>query len=196
MLFFDKLTAFITRRLATFIQSLQTRKKITKEQKEKIEDFVGLINESLEHNNISKNVAKLLKDGLQFYNMKVKHLMTPIDKVVSIHKDMSIAEAVKLGYEKQISRFPIYKGEKNKWVGVLSIYDVIFYFEPGDWDRLEIAKLMRPLSFVYEELTSDEVLLKIQKKSQPFFAVNDKQGNAIGIISSTDIIRPLLGEIA
>ena len=201
MCFFDKLTAFFTKRVAKVIQSLQKPKKLTFEQRKKIkhqkcEDFLYLLEQSQNDKNISNEVAHLLKMGLEFYNMKAKDLMTPYDEVVAIDSKVSVVEIVNLGYNKNISRFPVYKDKKSNWIGVLSIYDAIFYFEKGDWEILKVENLMRPLPNISQELTLDDILLKMQEKSQPLFAVNNKQKDVVGVVSATDIIRPLLGEMA
>ena len=91
------------------------------------------------------------------------------------------------------SRVLIYDKTLNKPIGFFHIKELLIIHDV--YPRKKISKLKRDLLFFNEHLVVGDALREMLKKNIHIAAVNNKLGNAIGIVTQEDILEVFLGEI-
>ncbi|HAM38119.1 MAG: hypothetical protein A2474_00035 [Elusimicrobia bacterium RIFOXYC2_FULL_34_12] len=125
------------------------------------------------------------------FRFKAKDVM--IKKVVTIHPESSLKEAVKIILKKGISGLPVIDNS-NKIIGILTEKDIINYMISGN---LNHALASEAMSTNIISVSSDTDLTKIAllfcEKGIKRVPVIDN-GKLVGIISRRDMIRSITNE--
>jgi putative hemolysin len=92
------------------------------------------------------------------------------------------------------SRFPVAQGDLDGVFGILRAKDLLsqnFSCEPPD-----IRKLLRPPLFIPESAEALQALETFKEKRERFAIVTDEFGVVAGVISSTDILEAIVGDLS
>ena len=95
--------------------------------------------------------------------------------------------------ESGLSRFPVYQGNVDDIVGILSTrqYLLNFHVERPQ----ELRALLRPAYFVPETVRADVLFRDMQSKKIHMAVVVDEFGGTEGLVTLEDILEELVGEI-
>ncbi len=122
----------------------------------------------------------------------VEQVMTPRTVVFSLPADMTVAEARDLHPVWPHSRVPVFGDDNDDIVGI-AYRRQVFEALADDNDELKLSDLMRPVRFVLESLTLDQVLVKFLGSRMHLFVVLDEYGGMAGVISLEDVLEEILG---
>ena len=138
----------------------------------------------------------LLENALQYDETRIGQLMVKKEGVVALNVNMTLSEALRFSRETNISRFPVYKDtSKEKWIGTFSIYDALFRVAPEDWDKKQIRRYIRPITHVSTKSKASNVLQRSKVSRSPLLVVVDNDMHQLGIITPSDIVQHLFGEL-
>lgn len=148
--------------------------------------------EDSEHSAIDEDEERIIHGALRFSHLKVREVMTPIEKVVMFDENQTLTdhffEAVtEAGY----SRFPIYSGNKTNIVGILFAKDLLTEDENIAIKQTEEAfetNIMR----LKGGTNLDTVLAAMLKQKRHLAIVEKSNGEAIGVLSLEDIIEEII----
>jgi CBS domain containing-hemolysin-like protein len=159
------------------------------------EDFRLLIRDSERANVIDSESADILDRSLDFYNLRIKDILTPMDKVVSISARATIIEAAKLCKKHNVSRLPVLSRRNNsdnpEWIGVFSVYNAIFNIDQADWNTTRVSGCMSSIYSVREDQEIPAVMSNSQAVKCRLLAVKDKEGRPIGVVTPIDVSKML-----
>lgn len=156
------------------------------------EELLMMVEEVRQDGSIDKTEGELLKNAIEFGDLKAKDILTHRLDVAAASVDDSADEIEKLFAETKFSRIPIYEDSIDNIIGVLDHKD--FYTASGITDA-EIRTLMHPPIFVVKEVKIDLVLRELQKKKAHLAVVLDEYGGTYGVITMEDILDELVGEL-
>jgi putative hemolysin len=91
------------------------------------------------------------------------------------------------------TRFPVSQSELDRVLGILHTKDLLaqgFTCEPPD-----IRKLLRPPLFIPESAEALQALEQFKRMGDRFALVTDEYGSVAGLISSTDILKAIVGDL-
>lgn len=162
------------------------------------EDFRVLLRESETAGIIDSEAADILDRALEFHGVNVSDIFIPEERVVEAASDMTVEEGMRLCGEKGVSRLPVRDsdGGDGDWVGVFSMYDVVFSLSDGEWRESVIGEHMRPLRTVPMDTGMEAVLLAAKEADSPLLAVKAGSGSTgehIGVVSRSDVVNRLFG---
>ena len=85
-----------------------------------------------------------------------------------------------------MTKVPI-RNRNGEWIGVYSIYDVIYSVDERKWDTTPVSSCAVRLYFIEENLRLGELLERMRFRRIPFFAVRDRRKKPVGIVRPEDL---------
>lgn len=124
---------------------------------------------------------------------KVSTLMTYRGDVVLLHVGAD-APQVRAALRKDMhAYYPVVAEHPDKVLGVVALEELLKHL---DDDHLDLRKLMRPPVFVHEDMAAYRALEKFKLQGQGFALVTDTRGTTIGLVTMTDILQALVGDVS
>jgi putative hemolysin len=119
-----------------------------------------------------------------------KDIMLPLEHVVMAEEGQSVDEYRRIFARERFSRLPIYRGDRQHVVGVLSIHNLLA--SRHGQSRLELE----PPYIVPARTRAVDIMVRMQNQGSHTAMVNDEDGRLIGMTTLEDILERLVGAIA
>lgn len=157
------------------------------------EELRHLVTLSRESGNISLEHSNLLTDAISFYEKKIREVMVPKSKVISINIDVPKEKVLSFIVEHGYTRYPV-KDVKVGFIGFVNVKDVISALV--NKESFVLSDLIRSPFYVYEDERISSVLKKLQREYQHLALVKSRSTDeVIGLVTLEDIVEELVGEI-
>ncbi|PID62995.1 MAG: magnesium/cobalt efflux protein [Gammaproteobacteria bacterium] len=156
------------------------------------EDLREYLQEAQDNKIIDTEEAAMLEGVLAFSEQRVRDVMLPKSKMVTVSEDMSLEAAVRLIIDSGHSRFPVARDEEI--VGILLAKDLLNSLFQSDSD-FNIADLMRPVHHIPESKPLDVMLREFRRRRLHMAIVTNEYGEIAGLITIEDAIEEIVGEI-
>lgn len=165
------------------------------------EDFLETAEEIISYENVDEeeealfedNEIKILKRAFVFDAIKVSSVLTPKKKIVSINsKDLNIKTINKFLLSNNFSRYPVYEGEKDNVIGILSVNT--YFKEYADDPHLDIRSIIIQPLFVLDTQSVKEIFDELNNEKVHVALVKNSNGQLVGMITMEDILDELVGE--
>jgi len=118
--------------------------------------------------------------------------MTPRTVTFSLSEHLTLEETSKLTTKWEHSRFPVYDEDIEDIVGIVLTKEFLIALSAGR-KNMPLTDLMRPVHFVVETASLNQVLTEFLQLRQHLFVVLDEYGGLSGLISLEDILEEILG---
>ncbi len=178
----------------TFVLGLLTRlvtpKSVTPTATE--DDIKILASISRKSGTINDYEESTISNVLALDKKRVNEVMTPRTVVFSLPMGMKLTEAYNHEGFWSFSRIPVYASDNEDIVGIVQRREIELAVRDGKSEE-SLETLMKPIHFVLENQSLDQVLHKFLDLHQHLFAVLDEYGGLAGVISLEDILEELLG---
>lgn len=151
------------------------------------EEFKDLTAESEKAGALSEVERRMIHSVVDFRNVKVKEVMIPMEKVISVRQDTSRAELMKLARTTKIDRFPVLD-EQGNIVGLVNILDMLL-----EQERNATAyNYLRRIVTASGEEAAYSLIRRLRAARLTLASVLDVDGKPVGIVSSEEIIDRLV----
>ncbi len=157
---------------------------------EELSDIIENIDEDDE---IDEDTTELLQSALEFTETRIKEIMTPWDRVVTISEDMSEDEIYEIISKNHFSRIPVLDHEGNI-KGVLQIRTFLKAKIRGR-KVLKSKSMLDKAYYVSAAIPLDDMLSDLSSHRVHMAFVKNGSGQVIGLITVEDILEELVGEI-
>jgi len=139
---------------------------------------------------ISHEELELLIHALTFGNKSVHECMVPRREVRSISAEESISPIIiRELHDSGHSRFPVFEGDSNHFVGTLYLRDLVNLKASG-----KVREVMdHSVYYVHEEYPLEQVLHAFLKTKHHLFIVVNNFEEYVGIITIEDILEQIIG---
>lgn len=134
------------------------------------------------------NEMTILRNALDFSNVKARDCMIPRTEIVAVEVDESIDSVLSLFISKGLSKILVFRNSLDNVIGYVHSFD--FFKNPES-----IKQILKPISFVPNVLSGREVLEVFSKQSGNIAVVTDEYGGTAGIITIEDVIEEIFGDI-
>lgn len=156
------------------------------------DDFLEIIDHAEQHDGISANESKLIKNVLEFHDLKVTDIFTPRIDVIAVDKNTNPNDILDVFIKSGYSRLPLYNEDIDDIIGVINYKDlyakVIYKKQPLE------SIIQSPVEITeYMEVTDLLSLLKLNKAHMA--VVKDEFGGTLGIATMEDVLEELVGDI-
>ncbi|HUH11714.1 MAG TPA: hemolysin family protein [Longimicrobiales bacterium] len=148
--------------------------------------------QSFEHGLMGEEPVDMIRGVFDLSETTAGEAMTPRTEMVAIPAHATVEDATELFMMEGHSRIPVYEGSLDRIVGVLLARDV--------WKaQLEgagtIEKVIRPVAFVPDSKTLEQLLREMQSEHTHIAVVVDEFGGTAGIVTLEDLVEEIVGEI-
>jgi putative hemolysin len=135
-----------------------------------------------------ENEIQILKNALDFSEIRVRECMVPRTEIEAIDVDSSIEELKSKFIETGLSKILIYKNNIDEVIGYVHSYEM--FKKPQ-----HIRAVMLPVIIFPESMFVNDALSEFIKERKSIAVVVDEFGGTSGIVTMEDIMEELFGEI-
>ncbi len=145
---------------------------------------------------VEERAAEMLHNVFEFGNRPVREVMVPRLEVIAIKHGSRLADFLEQYSRFPLSRIPVYEGNLDKVVGILSVKDVLMAIAKGTVKTDEtIDGLMRPPYFVPETKTISDLFVEMRDNNYHMAIVIDEFGGTSGVASLTRLVEEIVGPV-
>jgi putative hemolysin len=147
---------------------------------------------------IEGDERRLLQSIVDFGDTLVREVMTPRPDMVAVGAGATYDELRALFREQEYSRIPVYKENLDNIVGFVFIKDLLRLDAPESGQaqlQPELARFIRPATFVPETKRVAEMLKEFQRKQVQIAIAVDEYGGTAGLVTIEDLLEEIVGEI-
>lgn len=157
------------------------------------EELKVMVNLSEEEGVIDNKEKELVHRSLDFNDILVGEIFTPRIDMVAVEVNQPIEEIRDIFLQERYSRVPVYEGDIDNVIGILSESD--FFSQLVQGKKVNVRELLRTPLFVVESMRISTLLPELQKSKVHMAIVIDEFGGTSGLITLEDILEQIVGEI-
>lgn len=184
IILFERISAFM-------LMILKVKREEQTYSEGELKAFVDM---SEEEGSIKKKEKELIHNVLNFDDVRVKEIMTPIADVVALNEKDTIKNLIHVVHDSSYSRLPVYKDHIENIIGVVHIKDALDLIKQQKFDT-NVKEVMRPVSFIPSSKRIHNLFQHFQKRQEHFACVVNEYGNILGIVTLENVLEELVGEI-
>jgi CBS domain containing-hemolysin-like protein len=161
------------------------------------EELRIILSESYESGEINQSEFKYVNNIFEFDDRIAKEIMVPRTEIVSVSKDDTIEEFLKVARVEKYTRYPVVlEGDKDQVIGLINVKEVLTDYVQGmDMKQRTVESYTKPIIQVIESIPIHDLLLKIQKEQIHMAILMDEYGGTAGLVTVEDILEEIVGEI-
>jgi CBS domain containing-hemolysin-like protein len=157
------------------------------------EELAFIVEESQAGGLLREESADILQELLEFGDLRAREVLVPRVQLVGIPLGADRETVLQVMMETPHTRYPVYDGDIDHVVGMLHVKDVLRRL--GDMGEVTAAAV-RPVPFVPETATTEEVLAAMRRTRTQMAVVLDEYGGTAGIVTVEDLFEEVVGEIS
>jgi CBS domain containing-hemolysin-like protein len=149
-----------------------------------------------ERGTLEEDEQEIITSFVESKSVLVGEVMIPRVDIVAVPFNINGKELIETINKSGYSRFPVYKENLDKIIGIVHAKDLLHYLRNESFIQEEtLAKIKRDVLFVPERKKISEMLKEFQQKKMHLAVVVDEFGGTAGLITLEDIIEEIIGEI-
>jgi len=170
------------------------RAKPGREQAHTEDELKIILASAAEMGTIDSTRAELLERAMAMTEKTARQILVPRTEVRYLDLEepleRNVAEARAAGH----TWMPVCRGNLDQVEGVVNVKDLFFLLSTGQLKSL--AQAQRPVLFVPENVTLEQLLAEFRKRRRQLAVVVDEHGGTSGIVSLADVVSEVVGEVA
>ncbi len=159
---------------------------------EEIKQFLSMEAQLFQHH---PETLKMLTEIIDISQKDIKAIMTPRVAISAIKEGAGVQELKRLILDKGFSKIPMYRGKPDNIIGVIDTRKLLAAVFTEGIERLDLKKIAAKPIFVSEYSSLNAILNEFKKQQLNLAVVLDEYGSTIGIITLSDILRGILGDL-
>lgn len=176
----------IKRGVTKLIKKNETSPSVTEEE------LKMMVELSEEEGVIDETEKELVHRSFDFNDIIVEEVFKPRTNMVALNIEDDPDLIKETFFRERFSRIPIYEGNIDNIIGILSERDFLTAYIKN---KVDIRALLRDPIFVVESMKIHTLLPQLQKEKTHMAIVIDEYGGTSGLITLEDILEELVGEI-
>lgn len=144
---------------------------------------------------LDRERSELLTSVMDFADTVTREIMVPRLQVVGLPLSSSREEVLRLIFESEHSRLPVYDGSIDQIVGVLNVKSLLSDLNSGRGEPFDLTRYLRAPFFVPETMKITRLLREFQRRKVHLAVVVDEFGGTAGVVALEDVVEEIVGEI-
>jgi putative hemolysin len=181
-----------------FLQSVVSlaRPENTDEEPEHPSEAVdALIEAGQDEGILEERDRELIHSVVEFGDKTVRDVMTPRPAIVAVSEETSVEDLTRLVSRRAYSRIPVYRGELDQIVGIVSAHDLLRVADSEASRTLAGSLMKTDVAFVPESKRASELLNEMQRENRRLAIVIDEYGGVAGLVTVEDLVEEIVGDL-
>ncbi len=157
------------------------------------EEILMLVEESHRGGLIAADERRFLQNVFLRSQLRAEEVAVPRTRIIAASADQPVREVLRLAADSAYTRIPIYEGDIDQIVGFVHLRDLFTLYRSDA--GADIRRIVRPVPFVPETITSSEVWEQLDEAQSYLAVVIDEYGGTSGLITREDLVEDLFGEL-
>lgn len=154
------------------------------------DEVLHLVREGHSSGALSNDEVRMIKGVFELRTMACSEIMVPRKDMVYIHQDTKYDDITMFARAQQVSQFPVLDREKQEFVGIVYMVDVLSDAQPAG----KCAKdYMRPPQLVGAVTPVDHVLPRMRVTKQPIVLVANEKYEVVGYVTLDMVLEEIVG---
>jgi CBS domain containing-hemolysin-like protein len=138
---------------------------------------------------------ELIENVMEFGDVDAAEVMTPRTEINGVSVESDLQAAITVMADAGHSRIPVYDDNIDSIIGTVNALDVARALARPDASEGSLRDLLRPPLLVPETKLVSEILMEFRTRGQKMAIVVDEYGGTAGIVTLTDVLSEIVGEI-
>ncbi len=149
---------------------------------------------SAESGALQKNQAELLERALSMMQKTARQVLVPRSQMRFVDLDATLEENLAAVHQAGHTWMPVIRGSLDQVEGLINVKDLYYLASRGELKS--IAQVQRPVLFVPENVTLEQLLAEFKRRNKQMAVVVDEHGGTSGLVSLADVVAELVGHVA
>lgn len=159
------------------------------------EDELKMIfSSSAESGALQAQQAELLHRALSMMEKSARQVMVPRSQMKALDLESTLEENVALAHAAGHTWLPVIRGSLDRVEGLVNAKDLFYLL--GRHELKSLAQVQRPVLFVPENVTLDQLLNEFRRRNKQMAVVVDEHGGTSGLVTLADVVAELVGKVA
>lgn len=138
--------------------------------------------------------AELLERALSMLEKTARQVLVPRSQMKVLDLDWSLDENLTAAYTAGHTWLVVIRGSLDRVEGLVNVKDLLFLRAKGELKS--IGQVQRPVIFVPENVTLEQLLAEFKRRNKQVAVVVDEHGGTSGLVTLADVITKLIGNVA
>lgn len=156
------------------------------------EEIRMLVDAGSEKGTIDEQEKEFIQNVFEFDDLTAKDIATHRTEVVILWMEDPVEQWDETIHTSRHTLYPVCKDSPDNVVGILNAKD---YFRLAEKTKEAVVELVKPAFFVPDTVAADVLFRKMRQTRNSLSVVLDEYGGMVGIVTITDLLEELVGEI-
>jgi CBS domain containing-hemolysin-like protein len=138
--------------------------------------------------------AELLDRALSMMEKTARQVLVPRTQMKCLDLDATLEQNLSDARLAGYTWLPVIRGSLDQVEGVVNVKDLYFLLARGELKS--IAQVQRPVLFVPQNVTLEQLLSEFRRRNKQLAIVVDEHGGTSGLVTLSDVVAELVGKVA
>ena len=140
--------------------------------------------------------AEMLENVFRFGDRQVREVMTPRPEIISLERGATLRAFLDTYSENSHTRFPVYKGELDNIIGIISSKDILKVMATrGINPEDSVTDVIRDAHFVPETKRVAELFIELRTSGNQMAFMVDEYGGLSGLVTLKRLSEEVVGAV-
>ncbi len=160
------------------------------------EEIKAMVRIGREAGAVDQREADMIRRVLEFGDRYVREVMTPRPEIIWVEGGTTVKEFLELYNQNYHTRFPVYHGNVDNVVGLVSVKDVMRMLAKGAGMDDSVTAYVRPVIFVPETKRVQDLFDEMRNSGAQLAMIADEFGGVAGLITLKRLVEGIVGRSA
>ena len=145
---------------------------------------------------VEESEAEMLEKVFHFGDRQVQEIMTPRTEIVWVEQGMALQEFLGKYSQDTHTRFPVFQGDMENVVGILSVKDLLQTMAQGGLQPdSSVTDVLRPAHVVPETKLVGQLFSELREAGQQVAIVVDEYSGVAGLVTMKRLLEVIVGPV-
>ena len=145
---------------------------------------------------MEEHEVRMIKGVFQLDKTIAREIMVPRVDMRCAEVSTSLDEVANIMLSSGHSKIPVYRDELDHIEGIAHSMDILrFMSDPSNLHASDLTQFLRPVLYVPESKTLEDLLTEFQEKRMQMAVVVDEYGGVSGLATVEDLVEEIVGEL-